>query len=266
MSVERLVTQLIDIMAKLRDPKSGCAWDLEQTFETIIPYTIEEAFEVADSVAAKDWPEFKEELGDLLLQVVFHARIAEEQHLFSFDDIVSTLNEKLVRRHPHVFGNQQGADIEQIKQTWEIIKADERENKGRRHVSALDGVPSGLPALQKATKLQKKAAKVGFDWSSLAPVLQQVHAEVAELERALEENDPDAIEDELGDVFFTLVNVSRHLKIDSDGALRRASVKFEARFRDMEEQARQHGQSLQDLDEDSLERLWRSAKTRLLRS
>lgn len=258
-----LIEQLVAIMARLRDPDDGCAWDLQQSFDTIVPYTIEEAFEVADAVAARDWPEVREELGDLLLQVVFHARMAQEQQLFSFADVVATLNDKLIRRHPHVFGDQQGADIAQIKQTWELIKADEREGKGRSHASALDGVPSGLPALQRASKLQKKAAKVGFDWACAADVRPQLDAELAELDQALLSGDRSAIEDEFGDVLFTLVNLSRHLKVDADLALRRAAEKFTQRFQDMETQARHSGVPLAELNADSLEALWRAAKQRL---
>ena len=258
-----LIDTLVAIMARLRDPDEGCAWDLQQNFDTIVPYTIEEAFEVAEAVAARDWPEFREELGDLLLQVVFHARMAEEQQLFDFNDVVATLNEKLVRRHPHVFGEQQGASIDDIKQTWEKIKAAERDDKGRAHSSALDGVPAGLPALQYATKLQKKAAKVGFDWPDAQSVWPQVNAEVAELAEALAGQDMAAVEEELGDVLFTLVNLSRHLKVDADLALRRASDKFRRRFTDMEAQARQLGQELSSLDSESLESLWRAANRRL---
>jgi ATP diphosphatase len=263
-----LVEQLVDIMARLRDPESGCAWDLQQTFDTIVPYTVEEAYEVADAVAAQDWPELREELGDLLLQVVFHSRMAQEQQLFDLADVVSTLNEKLLRRHPHVFGEQaqvssDSTSIEQIKQTWEQIKSTERHQKGRPHDSALDGVPSGLPALQRATKLQKKAAKVGFDWPDARAVWPQVGAEMDELEQAFVSGERDAIEEELGDVLFTLVNFSRHVKLDADMALRRSAEKFQKRFHDMEQQARDAGQTLASLDEDALEALWRSAKERL---
>lgn len=263
-----LVEQLVDIMARLRDPVSGCAWDLEQTFETIVPYTVEEAYEVADAVAARDWAELREELGDLLLQVVFHSRMAQEQQLFDLSDVVSTLNEKLLRRHPHVFGEQapsssDGTSIEQIKHAWEQIKTAERHQKGRLHDSALDGVPSGLPALQRATKLQKKAAKVGFDWPDASAVWPQIGAEMDELQDALASGERDAIEEELGDVLFTLVNFSRHVKLDADLALRRSAEKFERRFRDMEQQAREAGSVLASLDEAALEALWCSAKERL---
>jgi len=258
-----LIEELIAIMARLRDPEQGCAWDLQQNFDTIVPYTIEEAFEVAEAVAARDWPEFREELGDLLLQVVFHARMAQEQQLFDFSDVVSTLNSKLLRRHPHVFGDHQGADLGEIKQTWERIKADERARKGRDHASAIDGVPAGLPALQRATKLQKKAAKVGFDWPDAAAVRPQLDAELHELDQALASGDADAIEDELGDVLFTLVNLSRHLRVDADMALRRAADKFSRRFREMESLAQASGEALGALDAEALEALWRTAKERL---
>ena len=258
------IDELLTIMATLRDPERGCAWDLQQSFDTIVPYTIEEAFEVADAVAARDWPEFREELGDLLLQVVFHARMAEEQGLFDFRDVVQVLNEKLVRRHPHVFGEQEvDSSIDGIKQAWEQIKADERARKGRDHASALDGVPSGLPALQQATKLQKKAAKVGFDWPDAAAVVPQVDAEMAELREALAAGDMAHVEEELGDVLFTLVNLSRHLKRDPDMALRRASDKFRRRFVEMEQLAGGRGQSLAGLEEAALEALWQEAKSRL---
>lgn len=267
-SAAALVEQLVDIMARLRDPESGCAWDLQQTFDTIVPYTVEEAYEVADAIAARDWLELREELGDLLLQVVFHSRMAQEQQLFDLADVVSTLNDKLLRRHPHVFAEQaqpssDDTSIEQIQQTWEKIKTAERHEKGRSHASALDGVPSGLPALQRATKLQKKAAKVGFDWPDVHAVWPQVGAEMDELEHALASGEREAIEEELGDVLFTLVNFSRHVKIDADLALRRSAEKFQRRFHDMEQQARDAGQTLMSLDEHALEVLWRSAKLRL---
>ena len=257
------VEQLLQIMARLRDPQQGCAWDLKQTFDTIAPYTVEEAFEVAEAIAERDWTELREELGDLLLQVVFHSRMAEEQGLFDFGQVVKVLNDKLVRRHPHVFGDQQGASIEQIKTTWEQIKAEEREAKGRDHGSALDGVPAGLPALQRATKLQKKASKVGFDWSHQDGVMGQLEAELGELREAMASGDGQAMEDELGDVLFTVINLSRHLKIDADLALRRASDKFARRFRQVEQLAREQGVVLADQDEALLDALWREAKRQL---
>ena len=262
-SSEAAIAELLAIMARLRDPDGGCPWDLEQTFDTVVPYTVEEAFEVAEAVARRDYPELREELGDLLLQVVFHSQMAREQGLFDFTDVVAVLNEKMIRRHPHVFGEQgvsgdDGAvDAEAVKVNWEVIKAGERARKGREHASALDGVPEGLPALQRAHKLQKKASKVGFDWRQRGPVRDQVGLVLAELDRALEEGDRDAIEDELGDVFFTLVNLARHLKLDPDLALRRASDKFERRFRRVEHLAEA---PLGDYDEAGLDALWREAK------
>lgn len=253
---------LVEIMARLRDPDGGCQWDLQQTFDTVAPYTVEEAFEVAEAIAERDYAELREELGDLLLQVIFHSQMASEQALFDFSDVVRTLNEKMVRRHPHVFGDQQGADIGVIKQTWERIKAEERAGKGKAHASALDGVPAGLPAMQRAAKLQKKASRVGFDWDDSAPVLQQVRAEVDELDRAMASGAADAIEDELGDVLFSAINLARHLKVDPELALRRASAKFSGRFRQMEALAEQQGNALGTLDAASLEALWRTAKAR----
>lgn len=249
------VQALLTIMATLRDPQRGCAWDLKQNFDTIAPYTVEEAFEVAEAIAARDWPELQEELGDLLLQVVFHSRMAEEAGLFAFADVVQTLNDKLVRRHPHVFGDQATQDVGEIKQAWEQIKRDERARKGRSHQSALDGVPAGLPALQRAVKLQKKAATVGFDWPDAGAVLPQVQAELDELVAAMATQDQSHIEEELGDLLFTVVNLARKLKLDPDMALRRASDKFSRRFRHMEAEA-----TLAGLDSDTLETLWRQAK------
>lgn len=252
------IDELLTIMATLRDPERGCAWDLKQDFDSIAPYTIEEAFEVAQAIAERDWPELREELGDLLLQVVFHARMAEEQKLFRFADVVSTLNEKLVRRHPHVFGDTATRDVLEIKQVWEQIKQSERAGKGKHHSSALDGVPDGLPALQRAAKIQKKAALVGFDWPDAAAVLPQVQSELDELDEAMAGTDREHIEEELGDLLFSVVNLARKLKCDPDMALRRASDKFSRRFRHMEEQA-----DLTSLDSEALERLWRQAKAAL---
>jgi len=256
-SAEAPIAELLAIMARLRDPDGGCPWDLKQDFDSIVPYTVEEAFEVAEAVARRDYPELKEELGDLLLQVVFHSQMAREQGLFDFNDVVAVLNEKMVRRHPHVFADQTAEDEQAVKVNWEAIKAEERARKGREHDSALDGVPEGLPALQRAHKLQKKASKVGFDWRASAPVRAHVDSELQELDQALASGDRDAIEDEFGDVLFTLVNLARHLKLDPDLALRRASDKFEGRFRHVEQLA---GAPLSDFDDDRLDLFWRQAK------
>lgn len=260
------IEALLAIMARLRDPENGCPWDVKQTFETIVPYTVEEAFEVAEAVARRDYPELREELGDLLLQVVFHAQMAREQDLFDFDQVVAVLNEKLIRRHPHVFGDEQAAgepaaDEQAVKERWEAIKARERLHKGREHSSAVDGVPDGLPALQRALKLQKKAAKAGFDWRqrALPRIRRHVDDELHELDQALASGEHGAIEDEFGDVLFTLVNLARHLKLDPDLALRRANDKFERRFRAVESLAEK---PLGDYEEDQLDRFWRTAKRR----
>lgn len=251
------ITKLLSIMAQLRDPETGCPWDIKQDFDSIAPYTIEEAFEVAEAIAQRDYPELKEELGDLLLQVVFHSQMAREQGLFDFNDVVQVLCDKMIRRHPHVFGDDPAADEQAVKANWEQIKQQERASKGRDHVSALDGVPAGLPALQRAAKVQKKAARVGFDWPETAPVRKQVDLELAELDEALQNCHKDAIEDELGDVIFTLVNLSRHLKIDPEQALRKATAKFERRFRKMEQSQLE---PLDSLGSEALERAWQAAK------
>jgi len=256
-SSEAAVSELLSIMARLRDPDGGCPWDLKQDFDSIVPYTVEEAFEVAEAVARRDYPELKEELGDLLLQVVFHSQMAREQGLFDFSEVVAVLNDKMVRRHPHVFGDRTAEDEQAVKVNWEAIKAEERARKGREYDSALDGVPEGLPALQRAHKLQKKASKVGFDWRATEPVRAHVDSELEELDQAMASGDRDAIEDEFGDVLFTLVNLARHLKLDPDLALRRASNKFEGRFRQVEQLA---GAPLSDFDDDHLDALWRQAK------
>ncbi|RJG17584.1 nucleoside triphosphate pyrophosphohydrolase [Alcanivorax profundi] len=253
------ITQLLAIMARLRDPETGCPWDIKQDFDSIAPYTIEEAFEVAEAIAQRDYPELKEELGDLLLQVVFHSQIAREQGLFDFTEVVQVLCDKMVRRHPHVFGESDAADEQAVKVNWEQIKQQERARKGKTHQSALDGVPAGLPALQRASKVQKKAARVGFDWPEADPVREQVNLELAELDEALHNGHQADIEDELGDVIFTLVNLSRHLKIDPEQALRKATAKFETRFRQMEQD---QPSPLDTLDPAALEAAWQQAKRR----
>lgn len=251
------ITQLLSIMAQLRDPESGCPWDIKQDFDSIAPYTIEEAFEVAEAIAQRDYPELKEELGDLLLQVVFHSQMAREQGLFDFNEVVQVLCDKMIRRHPHVFADDPAADEQAVKVNWEQIKQQERAAKGREHDSALDGVPAGMPALQRAAKIQKKAARVGFDWPDVEPVREQVNLELAELDEALHNRHKDAIEDELGDVIFTLVNLSRHLKIDPEQALRKSTAKFERRFRTME---RNNANPLNSLGVEALEQAWKAAK------
>ncbi|MCH8543483.1 MAG: nucleoside triphosphate pyrophosphohydrolase [Alcanivorax sp.] len=262
MSRGHVIEEMLTVMARLRDPEHGCPWDLQQTFASIAPYTIEEAFEVADAIAAGDYEGLRDELGDLLLQVIFHAQMASEQGLFDFDAVTRGLIDKMVRRHPHVFGDRQGASMAEIKDTWEATKAAEHAASGRARESQLDGVPAGLPALQRAAKLQKKASRVGFDWDQAAPVLAQVRAELDELEAAMAAADPDAITDELGDVLFSVVNLSRHLRADAEQALRGASHKFERRFRHMEQIVAEQGASLDGKAPAELEALWQEAKRR----
>ncbi|WP_111657096.1 nucleoside triphosphate pyrophosphohydrolase [Isoalcanivorax indicus] len=254
------IEEMLAVMARLRDPETGCPWDLQQTFSSIAPYTIEEAFEVADAIAAGDHEGLRDELGDLLLQVIFHARMAEEQGLFNFDDVTRGLIDKMVRRHPHVFGDRQGASLAEIKDTWEATKASEQAQRGAPRESQLDGVPAGLPALQRAAKVQKKAARVGFDWPQAGPVLAQVRAELDELEAAMASGDQGAVADELGDVLFTVVNLSRHVHVEAEQALRGATHKFERRFRMMEALAGERDTGLATLDAEALEALWRAAK------
>ena len=257
------IDRLLGIMAQLRNPEGGCPWDLEQTFATIAPYTIEEAYEVAEAIERGAPEQIKDELGDLLFQVVFHARMAEEADLFGFDDVVAAICDKMVRRHPHVFADAKVDSADDQTANWEQIKAEERQRlAGGRPLSALDGVGDGLPALMRAAKLQGRAAKVGFDWDEPRSVLAKLREEAGELESELDEGaDPDRLDEELGDLLFSAVNLARHLKVDPDGALRRASLKFERRFRHMEEQAAGQGSALCEQDSEALERLWDAAKS-----
>lgn len=236
-------------MARLRDPETGCPWDKEQRFETIAPYTIEEAYEVADAIARGDMADLKDELGDLQLQVVYHARLAEETGAFTIADVLDGISDKMVRRHPHVFGD--AAD----SPGWEALKAAER--SGRADPSALAGVALALPALQRAEKLQKRAARVGFDWPDAAGPRAKIDEELDELDRAAT---PDEQRGELGDLLFSVVNYARHLGIDPEAALREATSRFEGRFRKVEELA---DKPLSDMDIDALETLWQRAKKAL---
>ncbi|MFN7137393.1 MAG: nucleoside triphosphate pyrophosphohydrolase [Thermomonas sp.] len=238
----RDIRSLLVIMARLRDPDGGCPWDLAQTFASIAPYTIEEAYEVADAIDRGDLHDLKDELGDLLLQVVFHARMAEEAGAFAFADVVAAICDKMVRRHPHVFGTAQAGDAGAVLQGWEAIKRAERAAKGEADASALAGISRGLPEWLRAVKLQHKAAKVGFDWPGPAPVIAKLHEEIEEVraEFAAVADDPadaaarDRLEDEIGDVLFVCANLARHARVDVGAALRRANAKFERRFRAME--------------------------------
>jgi len=255
---DRPIDQLLAVMRRLRDPERGCPWDIEQTFATIAPYTIEEAYEVADAIERGALDELPGELGDLLLQVVYHSRMAEEAGLFAFDDVARAVTEKLIARHPHVFEALEVRSAAAQREHWEATKAAERAAKaaaGGTRPSVLDDLPKGLPALTRALKLQKRAARVGFDWPDLDGVRAKVNEELDELEAA----NPEEREDELGDLLFTLVNHARRLGIDPETALRRANAKFEGRFRAMEGASEA---PLETLDLDALETLWQQAKRR----
>ena len=256
------MSRLIEIMAKLRDPETGCAWDVAQDFSTIAPYTIEEAYEVADAIQREDMNELKEELGDLLFQVVFHSQMAKEVGAFEIADVVDAINAKMIRRHPHVFGNEDTRTADQQVAAWEVIKAQERAGKDKSNgpSSALDGVALALPSLLRAEKLQKRAARVGFDWTEAGHIFDKLTEETDEVREAIETGDPDKIEDELGDLLFVASNLSRRLNVDPEQALRRANAKFERRFRAMEALAEQDGQDFAVLDIDAQETLWQRVK------
>jgi tetrapyrrole methylase family protein/MazG family protein/ATP diphosphatase len=259
----RNIDRLLEVMARLRNPEGGCPWDLEQSFATIAPYTIEEAYEVADAIEQNDMAALKDELGDLLLQVVFHARMAEEAGHFAFDDVARAISDKMVSRHPHVFGEVSAATPDAVKLTWETQKAAERAARagdGER-LSALDGVTAALPALLRAEKLQKRAARVRFDWPEVGQVFDKLEEEVGEIrEEIAKGGDPDRLEDEVGDLLFVAVNLARHLKVDPETALRRTNAKFERRFRAMEDALEALGERAEDQSLDTLEELWQAAK------
>ena len=260
------IDDLLRIMAALRDPKTGCPWDVEQDFASIAPYTIEEAYEVADAIDRGDHAALRDELGDLLLQVVFHARMAEEAGEFRFADVVAAICDKLVRRHPHVFPDEQGrlvsvADAEQQTRAWESLKRAERVADGDADASALAGVARGLPEWQRALKLQKRAAAVGFDWASPGPVLDKLQEELSEVRHELDAGaDPARLSDEIGDVLFVAVNLARLTGVDYSQALRGANAKFERRFRRMEALAAADGTPLRELPLDGQEGYWDKAK------
>ncbi len=254
---------LVTLMARLRTPGSGCPWDIEQTFETIAPYTIEEAYEVADAIQRHDMGELRGELGDLLFQSVFHARMAEEAGAFDIDDVLRSLVDKMTSRHPHVFGDGQIDSAEAQTGAWEVMKAAERAQKAKAGpVSALDGVALALPALMRAEKLTKRAGRVGFDWPSPEPVLDKLQEEVGELEEALAkpERDQAHVAEELGDILFVVANLCRKLSVDPEVALRGANAKFVKRFSGMEELARSRGLDFASLSLDEQEALWTDVK------
>ena len=268
----RDIARLIEIMAALRTPDTGCPWDLEQDFSTIVPYTIEEAYEVADAVARNDMGDLAEELGDLLLQVVFHARMAEEAGSFAFPDVVEAITTKLIRRHPHVFGTARDLSPEAVKRLWGEIKAQEKAERAERRAAeglapdttgrTLDGIPLPLPALTRALKLQEKAGKVGFDWQDARQVLAKIREETEEVSAALETGGTAAIKDEIGDMLFAVVNLARHAGVDPEAALRGTNDKFTRRFTHIEDRLAETGRSPSGASLDEMEALWGEAKQR----
>lgn len=261
----RQIGDLITLMATLRDPQRGCPWDRQQTFKTIAPYTLEEAFEVADAIEQNDMAGLREELGDLLFQVVFHARMAEEAGAFAFADVVEAITEKMIRRHPHVFADAEVADAEEQTRRWEAQKAAERSAKSSGETSLLDGVALGLPALTRAEKLQKRAARAGFDWPEVKGVVAKVHEELREVERELERGEAEALQGEIGDLLFSVVNLARHNGIDAEHALRAANLKFERRFRAMERAIAAQGKVLSECSLEELDAEWDKVKMQELR-
>ena len=254
------IERLLEVVRRLRDPERGCPWDKEQSFATIAPYTIEEAYEVADAIRREAWAELAGELGDLLLQVVYHAQIAEEAGLFDFEQVAQGIAEKMIRRHPHVFGDAVVESAAAQRRAWEEVKAAERAGKAS-DPSVLADVPLALPALTRAEKLQRRAARIGFDWPEPAPILAKIEEELAEVRASLEAREPrEKLAEELGDLLFAVVNLARRLEIDAEEALRAANAKFERRFRAVEARARASGSDPAQLDLAALDRLWEEVK------
>jgi nucleoside triphosphate diphosphatase len=269
MTPSRDIARLIEIMAALRHPETGCPWDVKQDFTSIAPYTIEEACEVADAIARGDMDDLCEELGDLLLQVAFHARMAEEAGHFAFPDVVEAITTKLIRRHPHVFGDRSADDPAAVKLLWDAIKVQEKaERAARRSLSGitdappslLDGVPPALPALSRAVKLQKKAGAVGFDWNDPRAVLAKLREEIAEVEEALDTGDKAALSDEIGDMLFVIANLARHAEIEPEVALEGTNAKFRRRFGHIEAALRVEGRGFDETDLAEMDALWNEAK------
>lgn len=267
------LSDLLYLMARLRDPEGGCPWDLQQDFASIVPHTLEEAYEVADAIEREDFAHLPSELGDLLFQVVYYSQLGQELQMFDFSTVVHSITEKLVRRHPHVFADGQlyaatqtsAVNSEQVKQRWEEIKQQERaeQAESEQAVSVLADIPLNMPALSRALKIQKRASSVGFDWSSLPPVLAKVDEELQEVREALASGDQAAISEELGDLLFATVNIARHLKVNPETALRAANIKFSERLQAVEQQARQQGVALSDCTEAQLDAMWNLAKQTL---
>jgi ATP diphosphatase len=268
MTPSRDIARLIEIMAALRTPVTGCPWDLEQNFATIAPYTIEEAYEVADAIARDDLDDLKDELGDLLLQVIYHARMAEESGAFAFGDVVESITAKMIRRHPHVFGPDAGVTTQDVvNRNWRRIKAEEKAERARRRGISNDEPPSllasvkpGLPALTRALELQKQAATVGFDWNDPRAVLAKIREEADEIEAALDADHTDQVVEEAGDLLFAVVNLARHMKADPESTLRMANAKFAARFAYIERALGRRGTTLADSSLQEMDALWNEAK------
>lgn len=266
----RDIADLLAIMAALRNPEGGCPWDIQQDFASIAPYTIEEAYEVADAIARGDLADLREELGDLLLQVVFHAQMAREEGRFDFGDVVEAITAKLIRRHPHVFSEAQGLSPDRVKALWSQIKAEEKRERAaaqtvpggqeQAQLGTLAGVPLALPALARALKLQEKARKVGFDWNDARAVVAKLDEELGEIEAELQDGASDRVADEIGDFLFAAVNLARHLDVDPEAALRRANAKFERRFAHIEARLAERGKTPAEATLDAMEALWSEAK------
>ena len=260
------IKKLQDIMRALRDPETGCPWDIKQDFSSITPYTIEEAYEIVDAIERGDMHDLKDELGDLLFHVIFYAQMADEQNEFCFDDVVEAVNDKLVRRHPHVFADDKAGTDEELLTAWEQQKASERSNKEKLEVetSALDGIASTLPALKWAEKIQKRAAHTGFDWDELSPVFAKLNEEIEELKHEVDiENNHERIIDEMGDVLFSCVNLARHLEVSAEQALRQGNQKFIRRFKQMEKMIAGEGRAINEYSLEELEQQWQKAKLEL---
>ncbi|MGY3082073.1 ATP diphosphatase [Bradyrhizobium sp. LM6.10] len=268
MTPSRDISRLIEIMAALRTPVTGCPWDLDQNFATIAPYTIEEAYEVVEAIGRGDLDDLCEELGDLLLQVVFHARMAEEQNAFAFGDVVEAITRKMIRRHPHVFVDKDGnLASSHVKEVWDRIKAEEKAERAARrppeeisHKSLMSGVKAGQPALTRAMELQRKASTVGFDWNDPRAVLAKIREEADEIEAALDRNDKHEIAEETGDLMFALVNLARHVDADPEAALRATNAKFERRFAYIERALEAQGRALEQASLEEMDALWNAAK------
>ena len=261
------IEKLIEIMQSLRDPDNGCPWDLEQDFQSLIPYTIEEAYEVADAIEQNNLEDIKGELGDLLFQIVFYSQLAKEQNAFDFNDVAEAISEKLTRRHPHVFSDAKIKNSKEQTKEWEKIKQQERERKSIKNsseLSILDDVSRTLPSLMRSEKLQKRAAKEGFDWPDINGVLIKVHEELGEVQQELDAQpqDKEKIEEEIGDLFFSCINLSRHAGLDAEQCVRKANLKFERRFRELEKTANNKGLQVNEISTDNLEKLWQEVKSR----